>query len=204
MKRSVFQISPLWRVRPGIALVALLVATFTLAACTTAGPDRSTAKPAAAGRDRGPAAPDFTITVYQGEGFQEGQEIKLSDLLSTGKPVVLNLWAGLCPPCRLEMPDLQKVSDEFSDEILLFGVDVGPFTGLGSRDNGRALIRELGVTYPAGTTFDASVVRAYRVRGMPTTFFITPDGEIVNIWTGLLTRDKLAELVGELLAASKG
>lgn len=184
--------------------MSLLLSAFILAACTTAGSAGTTAKPAASSRNGNSPAPDFVITVYQGAGLREGQEIKFSDLLSTGKPVVLNLWAGLCPPCRLEMPDLQAVSDQFGDDIILFGVDVGPFTALGSRDDGRALIRELGVTYPVGTTFDSSVVRAYRVRGMPTTFFITPQGEIVNTWTGLLTRDKLAELVGELLAASAG
>jgi thiol-disulfide isomerase/thioredoxin len=145
---------------------------------------------------------DFQITMYQGTGFQDGDEVMFSELLAEGKPVVLNFWAGLCPPCRLEMPDLQAVSDEYQNSILLFGLDVGPFTALGTREDGRALLDELEITYPAGTTFDGNVVREYEVRGMPTTYFILSDGQVFETWTGLLTRDKLTEIVEEMLVAA--
>jgi thiol-disulfide isomerase/thioredoxin len=145
---------------------------------------------------------DFQVAVYQGEEVLGGEEVKFSELLDLGSPVVLNMWAGLCPPCRLEMPDFQEVHDEFAGQVLLFGLDVGPFTSLGSQDDGRALIQELGVAYPAGTTSDVEVVKAYKLVGMPTTYFIRPNGEIVRQWTGLLTKEKLTELVEELLEAS--
>lgn len=151
---------------------------------------------------RGELPADIDITVYQGENFQEGQVIALAEILSEGKPVVLNFWAGLCPPCRLEMPDLQDVYEEYQDQIVLIGLDIGPFTALGSREDGQALLQELRITYPAGTTFDAEVVRSYQILGMPTTFFITPQGEVVEKWTGILTREKTSELVEGLLAAS--
>jgi hypothetical protein len=64
------------------------------------------------------------------------------------------------------------------------------------------LLEELGVTYPTGTTVEAQVVREYQITGMPSTFFITPNGEVVRKWTGLLTEAKMAELVEELLEAS--
>ena len=152
----------------------------------------------------GKRAPDFKITVYQSADVLGGKEVMFSDLLAKGKPVVLNFWAGQCPPCRAEMPDLQAVSEEYQDRILLFGLDVGPFVGLGSREDGQALLKELGVIYPAGTTFDAQVVKAYNVLGMPTTFFIKPDGEIVEQWTALISRPKLKERVESLLVASGG
>lgn len=145
---------------------------------------------------------DFPVTIYQGEGLSEGDEIMFSELLADGKPVVLNFWAGLCPPCRVEMPDLQAVSDAYQGDVLLFGLDVGPFVGLGSNEDGRNLLNELAITYPAGTTADPNVVREYGILGMPTTYFITPDGEIYETWTGLLTEEKLSELVEDLLAAS--
>ena len=100
------------------------------------------------------------------------------------------------------MPDLQAVSDEYQDRVLLFGLDVGPFIGLGSNEDGRALLQELSITYPAGTTLNPDVVREYKVLGMPTTYFITPEGEIYETWTGLLTEGKLTELVEGLLTAS--
>jgi thiol-disulfide isomerase/thioredoxin len=148
--------------------------------------------------------PDFRISVYQGEDVLGGEEVKLSELLAQGKPVVLNMWAGLCPPCRVEMPDLQEVSEEYGDRVLLFGLDVGPFVGLGSREDGRALLEELKVTYPNGTTLDGEVVARYRVIGMPTTYFIKPNGEVVRQATGLMTKEKMTELVEELLAKSGG
>lgn len=131
-----------------------------------------------------------------------GSEMALSDLFKQGKPVVLNFWAGLCPPCRIEMPDFQKFHDEYGDRVLLYGVDVGPFLGLGSRDDGRALLDELGVTYPNGTTFDNGVVSDYGVIGMPTTYFFAPDGRVIRKQTGLMTLGQMEEFTRKLLAAS--
>lgn len=150
-----------------------------------------------------PQATDFQITVYDGQEVVGGDEVSFSEVLAQGKPVVLNLWAGLCPPCRLEMPEFQEVSEQFGDEIILLGLDVGPFTNLGTSEDGKSLVQELGITYPTGTTGSAEVVGAYRLLGMPTTYFITPDGQIVRQWTGLLTESKLAELVDELVNASQ-
>ena len=169
-----------------LLFTGLLLAALALVACGRAG------RP----------APDFQITVYQGADVLGDKEVKFSDLLAKGKPVVLNFWAGECPPCRAEMPDLQAVSEEYQGRVLLFGLDVGPFVGLGSREDGQALLNELGVTYPAGTTFDAKVVGDYQLLGMPTTFFIKPNGEIFEQWTALITRPKLKETVDGLLRAS--
>lgn len=153
-------------------------------------------------RGSGAPAPDFELAVYQGQETLGGEEVRLSELLSRGQPVVLNFWAGLCPPCRVEMPDLQSAYDQHQDQILLVGLDVGPFTNLGTREEGQALLRDLGVDYPAGTTFDDGIVERYSVLGMPSTYFITPEGQIVETWAGLLTEEKLNELIEELLAAS--
>jgi thiol-disulfide isomerase/thioredoxin len=147
---------------------------------------------------------DFEIIVYQGHDELGGDRVLFSELLKDGRPVVLNMWAGLCPVCRLEMLDFQRSYGTYRDEALFLGLDVGPFTGLGTNEDSRALLQELGVTYPAGTVQDAHVVSAYRLVGMPTTYFITPDGEIAEQWTGLLNEAKLAELVGELLVTSEG
>ena len=91
--------------------------------------------------------PDLTIDTYQGADVLGGQEVKLSDLVAQGKPVVLNFYAALCPPCRAEMPDFQKVYDERKDEFTLVGVDIGPQQFLGSRDEGKC--RWSGLVFPA-------------------------------------------------------
>ncbi|MEE8442348.1 MAG: TlpA disulfide reductase family protein [Dehalococcoidia bacterium] len=188
--------------RSGLAV--LLLAIFVLAGCSQSidPPAVTSTTGAPSGDLKIPA--DFQITVYRGQDTLGGEELAFSSLFTQGKPVVLNFWAGLCPPCRAEMPDFQSVSVEYQDRVILFGLDIGPFVGLGSRDNGRALVRELDVTYPTGTTFDGQAISGYRVLGMPTTVFMTPDGEVQRTWTGPLTKRKLLELMGDLLEASAG
>ena len=142
---------------------------------------------------------DFPIEVYRGEEILGAMELQFSEVLSKGRPIVLNFFAGLCPPCRAEMPDFQAVSVEYQDEVTIFSLDIGPFVGLGSRQTGKDLVEELGLTYPTGSTAEAGVVRAYRVLGMPTTVFITSDGKVANTWSGFLNRRKMTELIEDLL-----
>jgi thiol-disulfide isomerase/thioredoxin len=185
-----------------VALSVGVVVLVLLAACggqTQSELPLQTVAPEAAGSG---FAPDFRITAYRGADVLGGEETTLSKFLFRGKPVVLNFWAGACPPCRAEMPDFEQVHQQYKDRVILFGLDVGPFVGLGSREDGKKLIEELGITYPTGTTFDAEIVSEYGVLGMPTTIFIKPNGKIVKKWTGLLNKSKMTELVEELLAAS--
>ena len=147
----------------------------------------------------GAKAPDFEFSMFQGieeVGFRNGNLARLE-----GKPLVLNFWAGLCPPCRAEMPQFQLFYEEFKEDIQLVGIDIGIFTGLGSRSNAEELLRELGVTYPAGWTDDGSVPRKYGVTAMPTTVFISSDGTIIEKSVGAIDANFLARASRELLAA---
>lgn len=148
-------------------------------------------------------ATDFSLTLYQGVDLLGDEELKFSDLFSRHKPVVLNFWAGLCPPCRAEMPFFQNVYDELGDQFILLGLDIGPFIGLGSNEDARILLQELNITYPSGTTFDANIVAAYNIRAMPTTVFLTPDGTIFEVHTGTLDEESLREKVEKLFQASE-
>ena len=86
----------------------------------------------------GSAAPDFAFKLFQGEDQLRRQELRLSEL--DGRPIVLNFWARFCGPCWTEMPELQEFYEEYSGELILLGIDVGQFTGLGSpKDAGRLL-----------------------------------------------------------------
>ena len=143
-------------------------------------------------------APDFTINVFQGQEAIGGDQVALSQLLGT-RPIVLNFWAGLCPPCRAEIPDLQMFYEDFKDQVLLLGIDLGQFTGLGTQEDAQELLQELGVSYPAGSTENASVIPDYRVLGMPSTVFIDGNGEIFSNWTGVLNDKVLREKTLEML-----
>ena len=148
-------------------------------------------------------APDIEIAMYQGQTEVGGAKIALSTLWEKKRqPVVLNFWAGLCPPCRGEMPDFQRLYEQPNRTFAMIGVDIGPFIGLGSRDDARALLRELKITYPAGTTFDIRPVRDYQILGMPTTVFITADGRIWRKHAGVLTFNQIKALAAELTRVS--
>ncbi len=172
--------------------IAAGLAAAGLAAC---GGESGDGSPAPVG-----GRPDIEISAYQGADQLGGDPAFLSDIIAQGKPVVLNFWAAECPPCRTEMPDFQRVYEQRGDEITMLGIDIGPQQFLGTREQGRALLAELGVRYPAGTTFSESVVRDYNVLSMPTTLFISPDGQIVRAWSGFLTEERLNELVDDLVA----
>lgn len=145
---------------------------------------------------------NFTYFPYADEMSTKEEGVPFSDLFASGKPVVLNMWAGLCPPCRAEMPDFQEEYLQSGNEYVLFGLDIGPFVGLGDRDDAMALLNEFDITFPTGNTNQRDVVSAYGLMGMPSTFFIKPDGTVFNKWSGPLNGEKLRELANELIEAS--
>lgn len=149
-------------------------------------------------------APDFTFETYQGADLVGGENVQFSQILAAGKPVVLNFWAAQCPPCRVEMPEFDHAWQAAKDRVLLVGLDVGPLINLGTRAEGQALADELGVTYPVGTTSDATVMQRYQVLGMPSTLFITAQSQILRQWTGILDEAAITEFINELTQVSGG
>ncbi len=182
------------------------------AACGEAVVSETTPAPAAAtatdvssfpaGESR--PASDFTFEAYQGADLVGGETVQFSQILAAGKPVVLNFWAAQCPPCRVEMPEFDHAWQAARDRVLLVGLDVGPLINLGTRAEGQALAEELGVTYPVGTTSDATVMQRFQVLGMPSTIFITAQSLIMRQWTGILDEAAVTEFMNELIQASDG
>ena len=168
--------------------VALLLAVAAVACGGSSGGPSGT----------GELAPDFTVTMFQGQDVVGGQEVNFHSLVGE-KPAVLNFWAGLCPPCRAEMPDFEIFNEKFQDRVLLLGIDIGQFTGLGTQQDAKDLLEELGVTYPAGFTTGSQIIEDYGVLGMPTTVFIDAQGRIFNKWTGALNLKVLEEKTLEML-----
>ena len=142
---------------------------------------------------------EFDINLYQGEQQLGAQELKFSDVFAQGKPVVLILWAGACPTCRFELPLLQEAYAKYEQEVVFLGVDIGPFTGLGFELDGRALLVELGITFPAGGTPDSAIMREYQVLGVPETLFFSADGELIDRFGGLLNEKRLEQYIQALL-----
>ncbi len=175
------------------ALLGAFVGLVLLAACKAVSPGSAGDAPGLFD-----ASLDFDIELTQGaQGFGVGRR-RFASLVGQGKPVVLNFWAGLCPPCRAEMPDFQYLHETYGERILIVGLDVGPFVGLGTNEDGLRLLRQLGITYVAGTTTDANVVRAYGVVGMPTTVFFAADGKRFATHAGLITQARALSILEQI------
>jgi len=133
-------------------------------------------------------APDFTLELFEGDRFN------LSDHLeSDGRPVVMNFWASWCLPCREEMPAFDAVAARRPD-VYFLGVAVQD-----TEAAARAFAEEIGVSYPLGFDSDRTISSLYPILGLPTTSFITSDGNEAASWSGILDESKLESLIEEHL-----
>lgn len=93
-----------------------------------------------------------------------------------GRPLVLNFWATWCPPCRAEMPALQKVYDDYKDEglvIIAINVQENPAVI-------QTFIEDYGLTFPVLLDTTAATSRAYEQEAFPSTYFIDRDGRVAD------------------------
>jgi len=119
-------------------------------------------------------APDFTLDTL------EGDTVTLSDL--RGQAVLVNLWATWCPPCRSEMPAIQKLYDEYKDQgFVVLAVNA---TNQDQVSNIPAFTREYGLTFPILLDTAGEVSRQYQLRSLPSSFFIGRDGVIQEVVIG--------------------
>lgn len=120
-------------------------------------------------------APDFTFTTF------EGETISLADL--KGKGVVLNFWASWCDPCRDEAELLETAwRREQENGIVFIGLDY-----LDQEPAAKAYLDEFDISYPNGPDLQSQAARRYGIKGVPETYFITPEGEIVQAVIGPIT-----------------
>ena len=190
----------------GILVAACLVRSDTASSTKLNAPISSDSDSASAGGTTdavqdGPVAVDFTMTLYNVTETQgDTHEISLSKL--QGRPVIINFWAPLCPPCRSELPDFQKLWEEIQaigSDAMVLGLDVGSFTGLGDRQESIDFLGTIDLTYPTGQPASADIIRDYKVLGMPTTVFVYRNGTIMRTWTGAITGNKIREITQELI-----
>ena len=119
-------------------------------------------------------APDFELQTTTNE------TIKLSDL--RGQAVLVNLWATWCPPCRAEMPAIEKIHKEYKDDVLV--VLAVNMTYQDTFANIAPFIDEYSLTFPILLDTNNSVGSAYQLRSLPSTFFVDRDGIISEVVIG--------------------
>jgi len=118
--------------------------------------------------DKKISAPDFNLMDL------EGKLVSLQDL--RGRVVFLNFWATWCPPCRLEMPTMEKLHKEFSNEgmvILAINYREAP-------EEIKAFFKEHRLTFAALLDTEGKIFDLYKAWSLPTTYIINKNGKIVG------------------------
>lgn len=134
---------------------------------------------------------DVLAPAFELDDLRGGGTISLSQF--TGRPVVINFFASWCVPCRKEMPGLQAASHRFEGSVSFLGVDHED-----SRNQALELVAKTGVTYPTAYDPDGRTAKAYMLRGLPSTVFVSPDGRIVATRLGELKRSELEDTIVRL------
>jgi thiol-disulfide isomerase/thioredoxin len=136
------------------------------------------------------SAPDFTLMTPDGDSYT------LSKL--HGQAVLVNLWATWCPPCRAEMPTIEKMYQEYKDQgFIVAAIDMtyqdDPFAVV-------PFIKEFGLTFPILLEETGDVASAYQLRSLPSSFFVNRSGIISEVVIGgpmseALLRTRIEEIL---------
>ncbi len=132
------------------------------------------------------ALPDFDVSKY------ERLLIQLR-----GTPVLVNVWASWCGPCKAEAPYLATAAKTYGDRVQFLGIDI-----LDSRDSARGFMAEFDWTYPSLFDATGAIRDGLGYIGQPVTLFYDSNGSLVSDWIGTLTPEVLTKRIGPLLAAA--
>lgn len=131
-------------------------------------------------------APDFRVALLDGESFALSED--------GGEVTWIVFWATWCPPCRAEMPDIQRVwQEERQNGLTVLAVDVAE-----PSEPVRTFVERFGITFPIGMDISGRVTSIYRVPGFPSHYLVDRQGVLREIRIGIMSeammRDKLARV----------
>jgi cytochrome c biogenesis protein CcmG/thiol:disulfide interchange protein DsbE len=132
----------------------------------------------------GDEVPDLTLTTF------DGNLIAFEDL--AGEVVVINFWASWCKPCEQEAAELEQAYQMYKEEGVVFlGVDY-----VDTETEARQYLEKFGITYPNGPDLGTRISQAFRIRGVPETYIMGPDGRLAAVKIGPYT--SLEEIVRQI------
>lgn len=194
------------RIRTTLCAISWLVAGLVLASCGTEQPGATdeTTPTAVAGADKLAACPPTPSKPPVTNGLPDlslrclgnGPDIRLADLRG---PLVLNVWAQWCGPCRDEAPYLASLQKRAAGKVRLLGIDYDdprPELAVG-------FATAEGWAYPHLADPDKTTQQPLKVGGPPLTAFIDKDGAVVFVHRGVLTsQQQLDDLVRDKLGVT--
>jgi peroxiredoxin len=162
-----------FKIMKRIAMMMILTLTLVLAGCS-------------GGIDKGNPAPDFTLTDLQ------GNNVTLSQY--KGKNIYLNFWASWCGPCKDELPDIEKIHQEYKDkDLVVLTVNPGE-----EKEIVKKFIEDQKYTFPVLLDSKMDVARLYKTNDIPVSLFINKEGTIVFKKVGLMTGEEMKKAVDSL------
>ena len=175
-----------------LALIAVIIAAILLLpSCGSRGGKAEADTESTTLVKAGDKAPDFTVEMF------DGTKTSLAEL--KGKVVLLNFWATWCPPCRREMPDIQKLYERYQaeedPEVVILGVAAPDYGDEGSREEIAQFLEENGYTYPVVMDEGGELFMTYGVFSYPTTFMIDRDGNVFGYAAGQLSMEMMESII---------
>jgi thiol-disulfide isomerase/thioredoxin len=128
------------------------------------------------GTNTGELAPNFSGTTL------EGEVVQLSNL--RGKTVLLNVFASWCGPCRAEAPHLVEVDNFLREDVVLVGLNLQE--NISAVDGFK---QDFGIEFPLVLNEDGRLTEIYKPVGLPTSWFIDPEGVVRYVHAGPLTSE---------------
>ena len=139
------------------------------------------------GLGKGKKAPDFELETL------DGKTVKLSDY--EGEKVIVNFWATWCPPCREEIPDLQKLYDNKDIEIL--AIDLTE-TEQSMEDVEEFVFDEFEMAFPVLLDEESKIAEMYQVMAYPTSYLVDTEGTIQFLAMGAMTYEQMEKEVDKM------
>lgn len=141
------------------------------------------------GIQKGQIAPDFTLYDLN------GNPVKLSEL--KGKKVLINFWATWCPPCRAEMPQMQKFYEDYkSESVAIVGVNLTPTEE--NTESIQSFVGEHKLTFPIVLDPEGDVMQKYQIAAYPTTYLLDSTGVIRGKFQGAINYELMKESVSNI------
>lgn len=148
-------------------------------------PANGKAQTVSVGIEEGNHAPDFQLATL------DGKVIKLSN--QKGKKVLLNFWASWCPPCKAEMPDMEKFYQNNHQNVKILAVNLT--TAEKNRNNVTKFVKDYGLTFPILLDEKGKIGDMYQAFTIPTTYVIDSNGIIQKKIIGPLNQEMMEKLI---------
>jgi peroxiredoxin len=130
---------------------------------------------------------DFTLSDL------DGNKVSLKDF--RGKNVYLNFWATWCPPCRKEMPAIEKVYQEYKDKgLVVLTIDIGE-----DKETVKNFIKDNKYNFKVLLDSDQNIASQYNISAIPVSYFINKDGSIATKRVGALEENEMRQYVKNLM-----